>query len=272
MHKAARLATRAMRAAACLGRTDLVSQVLTRLESCNSTNLDVKVWASLCAVMLGNRTTAIESLKLSADSSGTLSEHCFKLAILAMPIELTYSWLREWASLAQRDPIARRSLIRGCGLSGDVRYVPWLIEQMNDAIVARIAGEAFTFITGANLALLDLERKPPENIPGSPNDDPDDDNVALDEDENLPWPDVARVHTWWSSHAARFPAGHRYLLGAPVSNEQCLKVLNIGGQRQRAVAAVTRCLLKPGTPLFQVAAPAWRQKRWLAELGVTTNA
>jgi uncharacterized protein (TIGR02270 family) len=264
-----RLVSCALRVAARLGRIDLLSVALTHDDSnfvvpakgC----IAISSWARLIAVMLGNRATALDMLKLDAFALQPLSDLSFKLAILAMPIEPNYAWLREWAAVANT-PWIRRRLIRGCGLSGDIRFVPWLIEQMNDLAVSRLAGESFSFITGAHLALQDLERKPPENAPNGPSDDPADENVAMDEDEGLPWPDVARVHAWWSTQADRFPSGQRYLVGAPASEKQCLKVLNIGGQRQRAVAAVTRCLLKPGTPLFQVAAPAWRQKRWLAEL------
>ncbi len=44
----------------------------------------------------------------------------------------------------------------------------------------------------------------------------------------------------------------------------CKQVLREGTQRQRAVAALLRCLLQPGTLLFPTAAPAWRQQRLLA--------
>jgi hypothetical protein len=40
-------------------------------------------------------------------------------------------------------------------------------------------------------------------------------------------------------------------------------VLKTGLQRQRMLAAHHASLLRPGTPLFNTAAPAWRQKRAL---------
>jgi len=41
-------------------------------------------------------------------------------------------------------------------------------------------------------------------------------------------------------------------------------VLKSGFQRQRIAAAEYRTLLTPGTTLFNVAAPSWRQQRLLA--------
>ena len=49
--------------------------------------------------------------------------------------------------------------------------MPWLIARMDDQKLARLAGEAFSVITGLDLARLDLELKPPEGIDGGPNDD-----------------------------------------------------------------------------------------------------
>ena len=48
----------------------------------------------------------------------------------------------------------------------------------------------------------------------------------------------------------------------------CLQVLATGYQRQRLAAAEHLSLLTPGTPLFNVAAPAWRQQRLLAKRAV----
>jgi hypothetical protein len=59
------------------------------------------------------------------------------------------------------------------------------------------------------------------------------------------------------------PSGVRVFMGAVPSAAHCTQVLRDGCQRQRAVAARHLCLLNPGTPLFAIAAPAWRQQRQL---------
>jgi uncharacterized protein (TIGR02270 family) len=96
-------------------------------------------------------------------------------------------------AFAQDLPQRRRSLIRATGIIGDSRTIPWLIEHMDVPQDARLAGEAFSMITGLDLAYLDLDRDAPPGFQSGPNDDPADENVALDEDENLPWPDRAKI-------------------------------------------------------------------------------
>jgi uncharacterized protein (TIGR02270 family) len=165
------------------------------------------------------------------------------------------------------DPKELRWLIQGSGIAGDPMYVPWLIRQMADTKTARVAGEAFTLITGADLDRKQLEGNRPAEVDSGPNDDPDDLNVAMDPDDGLPWPDPQKVDKWWAANGSRFQKGTRYFMGAPVTREHCIEVLKNGYQRQRILAAHYLCLLEPGTPLFNTSAPAWRQQRLLAKMG-----
>jgi uncharacterized protein (TIGR02270 family) len=162
------------------------------------------------------------------------------------------------------DPSNQRLLIRGAGVAGQVHYIPWLIKLMADEVTARLAGESFSTITGLDLAWLDLERNPPEDFEPGPTDDPEDPNVDMDPDDSLPWPDQAKIQAWWDANAQRFQRGTRYFMGEPVRLDHCRRVLREGYQRQRRAAAEYLCLLAPGTHLFPIAAPAWRQTRWLA--------
>ena len=122
------------------------------------------------------------------------------------------------------------------------------------------------FITGLDLAYLDLDGKPPENFEPGPNDNPDDPDVSMDPDDSLPWPDPVKIQGWWDANNSRFTAGVRYFMGAPVTRENCIQALKDGYQRQRIAAALYLCLLEPCTKLFPTKAPAWRQKRWLDEM------
>ncbi|HEU4936767.1 MAG TPA: hypothetical protein VFT39_09965, partial [Vicinamibacterales bacterium] len=186
----------------------------------------------------------------------------WELALQAMTPATTRSVLESLA----RDSKDLRWLIRGSGIAGDPTYVPWLIGHMSNNQIARCAGEAFSLITGTDLALLDLERRPPENFESGPNDDADDSNVAMDPDDGLPWPDVTKIEAWWQANESRFQKGTRYFMGKPVTREHCIEVLKNGYQRQRILAAHYLCLLEPGTPLFNTSAPAWRQQRLLATM------
>jgi uncharacterized protein (TIGR02270 family) len=141
-----------------------------------------------------------------------------------------------------------------------------LIGHRQDDKVARLAGEAFSMITGLDLSLPPLYRSQPEDFQSGASEDPKDENVAIDEDDGLPWPDPEQVQRWWSANQARFVAGTRYFMGEALSRELCIRVLKDGFQRQRIAAAEYLCLLQPGTPLFNTAAPAWRQQRLLSRL------
>ena len=77
--------------------------------------------------------------------------------------------------------------------------------------IARLAGLSFSIITGVNLAYENLSGDKPEDFDAGPTEDPEDENVAMDPDENLPWPDAALVTKWWNRHRPKFQAGGRYL-------------------------------------------------------------
>jgi uncharacterized protein (TIGR02270 family) len=144
--------------------------------------------------------------------------------------------------------------------------VPWLIKQMEDPKLARLAGESFSFITALDLAYGDFEAPAPEGFEAGPTDNPEDENVEIDPDDGLPWPDPAKIQKWWDANKHRFQPGVRYFMGEPVNIENCKRVLRDGYQRQRRAAALYLSLLQPGTPLFNTSAPAWRQKRLLAKM------
>jgi uncharacterized protein (TIGR02270 family) len=201
----------------------------------------------------------------SVDDNRLPCEAAHRLATMAAPMDWGRDQVRDLAPQVEASAPHKRRMMRVAAWVGDVQVIPWLIGFMADEAWARLAGEAFSLITGADLAQLELERKPPEDIEAGPNDNPDDDNVAMDEDDSLPWPDQANVQAWWQANAQRFVPGQRYFVGEPPSPAHCIQVLKTRCQRQRIMAAEYLCLLRPGSKLFPVAAPAWRQSRWLAE-------
>ncbi|MGQ0597925.1 TIGR02270 family protein [Aquabacterium sp.] len=194
-----------------------------------------------------------------------------RLAVMATPLDWGRDQVRALTTQAEAKPLAKRRMMRMAAWVGDVQVVPWLIHHMADDRWARLAGEAFSLITGADLAALALERVQDE-VPEAPfKDDPQDSDVSLDEDDSLPWPDQHRVQAWWQSQAPRFVAGQRYFVGASPSLTQASQVLRTAGQRQRIMAAEYLSLLQPGVGLFPVAAPAWRQSRWLTQEGASAS-
>jgi uncharacterized protein (TIGR02270 family) len=254
---------RALRAAGELGLYSLVSSLAAAIDD---EDPECRFWAAWSAVLLGDRERALEFLAQSARGAEELpielQARAFQLSLQAMGVRAGHELLRQMAA----DPGNRRRKIQGAGLIGDPAYVPWLIGQMTDEATARLAGEAVSLITGADLALLDLERRPPDTVQAGPNDDPDDPNIDMDPDEGLPWPDSQRVQEWWDGHAVRFGSGDRCFMGSAVTRESCIRVLRHGFQRQRRAAALHLSLSQRGSTLFEYRAPARRQRHELVSM------
>jgi len=249
----------ALRAAGELGRADLLAACLA---SARHADAAVRLAATRSALLLGDRGAALAGLQSLARTPGPAQLAALSLLLPAIDTESARAEVR---ALAQQEaPL--RTMLRAAAWAGDTQVMPWLLKHLQDPALTRLAGESFSFITGVDLALIDLERKPPEEIAAGPNDDASDADVRLDEDDGLPWPDPQRIAAWWQTHGTRFASGTRYFMGEQPSTAHCLSVLRTGFQRQRATAAQYLCLLNPGTPLFNIAAPAWRQQRLLASM------
>ncbi len=255
------LRAEAARCAGVLGRSALLPQLLGAVADANPQLQFDAAWG---ACLLGDRSSALDHLSTMAQGDTPHAHDALAGVLLAADFARAQALVRQFARAGRETLAQRRRLVRACGLLGDTHFVPWLIDLMADDTLARLAGESFSLITGADLAALDLERKPPEGVEGGPNGDPEDENVALEEDDSLPWPERDKVQRWWHAHAGGLPAGRRFFMGAPPASEPLARVLREGFQRQRIVAAQWLCLLAPGSRLFATAAPAWRQQRRVA--------
>jgi uncharacterized protein (TIGR02270 family) len=253
--KEPRLLGRAFQAAGELGRTDLAGFFWTGFSHADR---GVRFQAGQAAALLGDL-NSIDVLKKLAVSAGPHRDEAVAMALRRMEDKERQGWQGDL--LGNSDCIRQAAV--GLGAVGDPALVPLLIEKMTVDKVARVAGEAFTLITGADLAYLDLERNRPEDFESGPTENPEDEDVSMDEDENLPWPDRARVEKWWAAHRSEFRPGRRHILGKLMTPEHLQWVLRHGRQRQRAAAALELALLDPKAPLFEVRAPAPRQKQLL---------
>lgn len=250
------LRARALRVVGEVGRRDLLGRCLDGLTDDNE---EVRFQAARSALLLGDTAACVDVLLQLALRPGPRRAGALESVLKVIPLGLAKDLLQALAGQSR----AQRELIRGMGVAGDPRYVPWLIQQMHDMQLARVAGEAASLVMDLDLAWLDLERKPPDGFESGPDDDPENPDVAMDEDEGLPWPDPEKIAISWEADHQRFPAGTRFFMGQPVNAANCRRVLRHGFQRQRIAAADYLCLLQPGTPVFPTSAPAWRQERWL---------
>jgi uncharacterized protein (TIGR02270 family) len=247
---------RALKAAAELGRSDLLPLCAEHGQANDS---DDRFWTAWSAALLGDIRVA-SSLCETAIADGPFAEEACDLATRRMNGDEACAWRRYLADAEGGSRLA----ITAARAHGDPAAVSWLIEVMAVDDLARSAGEAFSFITGVDLTASGLSAQRPPGFESGPTDDVDDDNVAMDPDENLPWPEPQAVTTWWSRHGGRFTPGRRYLAGGPVNANTLHDVLLHGTQRQRAAAALELVLQNPGQPLFEVRARADQQQQALA--------
>ncbi len=246
---------RATRTAGELRRRDLMAAIRAhRLHP----NAATRFWANWATVQMGDE-EALVPLRQFAEQPGAQQYRALLVLLAWQPRDISIAWVRQLMPQAQQ----RRMVIQAVGLLGDPVSLPWLIQQMHDLPHARVAGEAFSLITGADLALLDLERRDSPDYDAGPNDDPADPNVAMDDDENLPWPDPTLIEAWWQQEKGAYQNGQGYLLGQPISEQAYLQALARGQQRQRIAAACGLARLRPTEALFPTSAPAWRQQALL---------
>jgi uncharacterized protein (TIGR02270 family) len=249
---------RAFRAAGEIGLRELSSACTIGIAD---TDPRCQFWAAWSAVLLGDRNRALDALNGIAPTPGPYFSSAFTLGLQAMSPSTAHTVLQRLSGDSQYV----RWLIQGSGIVGDAAYVPWLINHMTDYETARIAGEAFTNITGLDL-YRGFDTVKPEGFEGGPSDDSNDEDVAMDPDEGLPWPDPSKIQGWWAANGNRFQPGVRYFIGEPVTRAHCIEVLKSGYQRQRILAARYLSLANPGTPLFNTSAPASRQQGLLAQM------
>lgn len=206
---------------------------------------EVFFWARWSAILLGDR-SVVRDLQSIVLAEGPYQSKAIELVFRALPIEEA----RAWVGLLVKDESQIRNAIKAVAVLGDPHAVPWLIGHMRAPGLERLAGEAFTTITGIDLEACGLVLDELPDLEGQvPNDDPSDDNVELDDDEHLPFPDLDKVIAIWQRDHGNFISGQRYLLGKTISSSHLTEVFSGAPQRQRRAAALELALLEPTRPL-----------------------
>jgi len=250
---------RALRAVGELKRRDLLPVLRAALRSEDDA---VRFWAAWSATLLGEQAGA-EHLRTFVHSGKPFAYRAIQLVPRVLRLDDAIGWVKQLATNAA----TRRVAVIGSGVVGDPSFIPGLIGLMSVPEYARVAGAAFSMITGVDLAFEDLEGDRPAGFEAGPTEDPDDENVEMDPDENLPWPAQGLVRRWWETNSERFRPGRRYLCGRALDAENCRRVLREGRQRQRIAAAYELALMNAAEPLFEWRAPAFRQEQWLGRAG-----
>jgi uncharacterized protein (TIGR02270 family) len=246
---------RACRAAGELGRVDLLGLVQANLAG----NSEPAVfWSAWSSALLAGDASGLERLRefleRPSEWQARAANILFRHLKPAAAAELGRALMRkaEHARLA----------VIGAGIQGDPASIPWLLEQMSNPELQRLAADAFQTVTGADFVMDRLRNGAPPR-PSVPEDSGAD--ASADPDEDLTWPAPKAIRQWWTERREKFSPGARYLLGKPLTNEWLHEVLVLGQQHQRTGAALELAIRTPGSPLFEVRAPGFRQEEMLTK-------
>ena len=211
--------------------------------------------ATWSVALRGGDPTAVEDLLATALVKPRLANAAIQVALRRKPVAGARAWLAALAGVAGCERIA----VKGTGIIGDPEGLPLLFKWMEQPSLARLAGEAFCFITGANLNKDYLKNDTPREVAEGPTEDPNENNVKLAVDEDLPWPAAKKCEFWWRERKKNFHNGKRYCCGKEITLANLQDILKTGYQRQRLAAALELAILEPSKPLFNTLAPGWRQ-------------
>lgn len=237
-----KLYARALRLIGELRRQDCMSALQSAIYHKSDA---IRFWSNWSAVLLGHKANLRQLKPFVLDASSPYQVLALQLAFRVLTVEQARQWISELATDAKQI----RIVIKATGILGDPHAVNWLIGKMADAKLAKLAGEAFSFITGIDLVKDELIMQQPLVHPMHPNDDIYDDNLDLDEDENLPYPDAKKVLILWRNHGQKFIVGRRYFIGQPITSNYLKSILLNGSQRQRHAAAIELAVNENGMQL-----------------------
>ncbi len=244
--KQSRLHARGLRLIGELKRWELVPALNAAMESDTA---EVKFWANWSAALLGNQ-AAVKNLKPWALECAELSDRAVMLVFSLLPVNEARTWIAEMA----KNPQLHRLAIKAIGVLGDPQAVSWLIQMMGQPAHARIAGWAFCQITGIDLAKTNMTLEPADEIVSGPTDEPADTDVAMDEDEDLPWPDKIKVTRLWQVHTRLLQPGQRYFQGREITKQLLDHVYVNANQQQKELAVLQRAIHDRNTILVNIKA------------------
>ena len=203
-------------------------------QAMKSNEAAVCFWANWSALLLGN-TAAVNNLRVFVMEEGPYQQKAIQLTFRVLPIDQGRIWI---GSLLENSSQIR-NVIKAVAVLGDPHAVNWLIQLMQQANLACLSGEAFTTITGIDLEQYQLSKEGLDSIRQSndPDGDLDDEDIEIDEDENLLWPDASKVADIWQQCSKNFDVGERYFMGKVVERsikqESLMEKFELLGQRQR---------------------------------------
>ena len=240
------------RALTIIGIIDMPACQPYLVNAMKSDDENIAFLANRSATRFGNA-EGLERLKTFV-THPVFGEQALLYIILQKDMENTVEMLRN----LYKDDSTQRLSILGLGYIGKTNSIPSLIQLMDNPELSRIAGYAFSMITGVNLETAGLVADKPDGVDAGPTEDPEDDNVESDQDEDLPWPDSEKIRHWWSQteNHSQYSSSERYLCGKTMSKKELKVALKEGDQCLRIFAASCLGAYERDKPMFNVHSPA----------------
>jgi len=167
---------------------------------------------------------------------------------------------------ALREPRLQQPGLFALGFIGTPEAVETCLVGMRDPKLARMAGEAYSAITGANLVRDSLAAPEPEDAPSLPPIEED----ALDADlvptapELWPLPDLDAVRAHWARIRSGYASGVRHLGGRPISLGVLVDTVEAGPMLRRPGLILEAAIRTGGQYDVEPRAFAHVQRRMMA--------
>jgi uncharacterized protein (TIGR02270 family) len=199
------------------------------LESSDAAVRDAAIEIGLMHGMQSAWNTARNIVKSGALGNGTA---LFALAMSGETSDLNY--LLSALSNEEHRAVALFAI----GFSGCAQAAQACLEYINDSKMARIAGEAFSAITGLQIQDEFCQEEEPKStkLIALEDDDLDADLVPGPE-MNLPIPNTAGVEQWWNKNRKRFDPALRYINGLPLNGSALIDAFRSATMRRRRALA-----------------------------------
>jgi uncharacterized protein (TIGR02270 family) len=185
-------------------------------------------YAAIESGVYGGMVSAWDAAKSAARAPGAdVGPYLKLLAIFGRADE------HELVYAALRAPRLQPQAIWALGHIGTIRAVDACVAGMQHEAVARLCGEAYCWITGADLARDRLAAT--EVVLDAPSFEEDDleANLVPAPEALWPLPDAAAVQQHWGRQRAEFTPNVRYIRGLPAGTETLLAIVETGPMLRR---------------------------------------
>jgi uncharacterized protein (TIGR02270 family) len=238
-HESPKLAAAALRAA-CRSRVELAPAVLE--QALASSSPAVRDAALEAGALKGHRAT--RAACWAAIQARTLAS---PLPLLLLALGGDERELKQLQALLS-DEVLRPDVLWALGFSGCVACADTCLEFMRQGSVARLAGEAFSAITGLRIeGPYVAESKGPEPEEPIPLEEENlDADLGSKLTDTLPLPHADAISTWWQQARPQMEPQRRYLEGRLLDSHVLLDALTHSSMRRRHVLALELALRSRG--------------------------